>query len=155
MGTLQSTCWLTIGARGTCFCAFKCHWCQQSSFINPIQCPCVECSNARFKANQVESIVALHMEKVYELPAHLMRMIAGYAYWNNAASEVRLHHILCFPLAEGSSFRLFTHYYNGPHGNISRTVDIIDHVASFIVGDYQDCVIARSLGIVHPKLLYY
>ena len=108
MVTLERTAWLTLVARGTRFCAFKCHWCEQSSFINPIQCPCAECSNALFKANQVESIVALHMEKVYELPAHFLRMIAGYAYWNNSVAEVRRHHILYVRIAEGSSFRLFT-----------------------------------------------
>ena len=99
--------------------AYKCHWCQRSSFINPINCQCLECSNALFADRQAESIVTLHMEKTCELPFHLMRMVIGYAYRNNSAAEVRRHYILCALLAEGSRFRLLTYYYNGCYGNIS------------------------------------
>ena len=83
-----------------------------------------------------------------------MLMIIEYAYWNNPATEVRRHYILCVLLAEGSCFRLLTHYYNGYYGNVSQTVDIIDHVVSFVVGDCQDCVISRMLSVVPPKHLW-
>ena len=83
-----------------------------------------------------------------------MRMVIGYAYWKNSADEFRRHYILCVLLAEGSHFRLLTHDYNGYYGNVSQTVDIIDHVVSFLVGDCQDFVISRMFGIVHPKLLW-
>ena len=83
-----------------------------------------------------------------------MQMVIGYAYWNNSATEVRRHYILCVLLAEGSRFQLLTHYYSGYYGNVSQTVDIIDHVVSFVVGDYQDCVVSRMLGVVHPTPLW-
>ena len=83
-----------------------------------------------------------------------MRMVIGYAYWNNPAAEVRRHYILCVLLAEGSCFRLLTHYYNGYYGNVSQTVDVIDNVISFLFADFQDFVISRMLGIVHTKPLW-
>ena len=154
MVTMERASWPITGSWGTRFMAYKCHWCQRSSFINHINSPCPECSNAFFAATRAESIVALHMEKTCELPFHLLRMIIEYAYWNNPAAEVRRHYILCVLLAEGSRVRLLTHYYNGCYGNVSQTVDIIDHVVSIVVGDCQDCVISRLLSVVHPQPLW-
>ena len=104
---------------------------------------------------QSESIVARHMEKVYKTNTYIMRTVMGYAYWSNGVAEVRRHYLLCVLLASGSSFRDFTHYCNGFYGNMTRTVDIIDHIVSYIVGECDDRVVNSSLGIIHKKTLYY
>ena len=103
---------------------------------------------------QSESIVARHIEKVYKTQTYLMRIVVGYAYWSNGVAEVRRHYLLCVLLASGSSFCDFTHYYNGFYGNMTRTVDIIDHIVFYIVGECHDRVVNRSLGIIHKKTLY-
>ena len=125
---------------------YRCEWCQHSSFVNPIDDPCFGCSNFFFSTMQADSMVALHSARTFSLPQHIMRTTIEYVHWDDPTAEFRRQYLLNMLVAGGSGFRLLTNFYNGMHGRISHTEDIIDRVVLFVVGECQDRVVSSVIG---------
>ena len=114
------------GSWGTCFMLCRCEWCQQSSFVNSIDFPCFGCSNLFFAITQSDGTVARHVSMTLNVTQYIMRVIVEHVYWNDPAAEFRRQYLLNVLLTRGSEFRFLKYFYNGIHGNISQSEDVID-----------------------------
>ena len=103
---------------------------------------------------QADSMVALHLVRTFRLPLLSIRTIIEYGHRNDPAAEFRRQYLLNMLAAAGSEFRLLSRSYNGIHGSVSHTEDIIDRVVLFVVGECQDCVVARVIGNIQSNAVW-
>ena len=103
---------------------------------------------------QADSMVARHFARTFDLPQYIMRLTIEYVHWNDPAAEFRRQYLLNMLVADGSVFRLLSRSYNGIHGSVSHTEDIIDRVVLFVFGECQDRVVSRVIGNIQFNVVW-
>ena len=83
-----------------------------------------------------------------------MRLIVEHVHWNDPAAECRRQYFVNVQLTSGSDFRLLTYFYNGIHGNISQSEDVIDMVLLLVVGECQDLVVSCVVGNIQSNTMW-